>query len=162
MSNQKQYSPLQQAIDSRQANLEKALRIATVMAEANEHLFKLQSEAANAAFTENAKQLKALLNVRESPALIAEWAGRYQANVRRILELTRTCFEIVAKTQAEMAKLVGEPFEPYNKEMQQQLDEFMTAITDERDAAAVAVEDVLAKAMTSVSGNNPAKKEKVA
>jgi len=162
MSNQKQYSPLQQATDSRQANLEKALRIATVMAEANEHLFKLQSEAANAAFTENAKQLKALLNVRESPALIAEWAGRYQANVRRILELTRTCFEIVAKTQAEMAKLVGEPFEPYNKEMQQQLDEFMTAITDERDAAAVAVEDVLAKAMTSVSGNNPAKKEKVA
>ena len=162
MSNQKQYSPVQQAADNRQANLEKALRIATVMAEANEHLFKLQSEAANAAFTENAKQLKALLNVRESAALIAEWAGRYQANVRRILELTRTSFEIVAKTQAEMAKLVGEPFEPYNKEMQQRLDEFMTAITDERDAAAVAVEDVLAKAMASVSGNNSATKEKVA
>lgn len=162
MSNQKQYSPVQQAADSRQANLEKALRIATVMAEANERLFKLQSEAANAAFTENAKQLKALLNVRESGALIAEWGGRYQANVRRILELTRTCFEIVAKTQAEMAKLVGEPFEPYNKEMQQQLDQFMTAITDERDAAAVAVEDVLAKAMASVGGINPAKKEEVA
>jgi phasin family protein len=162
MSNQKQYSPVQQAADNRQANLEKALRIATVMAEANEHLFKLQSEAANAAFTENAKQLKALFNVRESGALIAEWAGRYQANVRRILELTRTSFEIVAKTQAEMAKLVGEPFEPYNKEMQQRLDEFMTAITDERDAAAVAVEDVLAKAMASVSRNNPATKEKVA
>ena len=162
MSNQKQYSPLQQAADSRQANMETALRIATIMAEANEHLFKLQSEAANAAFTENAKQLRALLNVRDSSALVAEWAGRYQANVRRILELTRTCFEIVAKTQAEMAKLVGEPFEPYNKEMQQQLDEFMTAITDERDAAAVAVEDVLAKVMASVGRNNPATKETVA
>jgi hypothetical protein len=46
--------------------------------------------------------------------------------------------------------------------MQQHLDEFMTAITDERDAAAVAVEDVLAKVMASVSGNNPAKKETVA
>jgi len=162
MSNQKQYSPIQQAVDSRQANMETALRIATIMAEANEHLFKLQSEAANAAFTENAKHLKALLNVRDSGALVAEWAGRYQANVRRILDLTRTCFEIVPKTQAEMAKLVGEPFEPYNKDTQQYLDEFTTAITDGRDAAAVAVKDVLAKAMASVGGNKSAKKEKVA
>jgi phasin family protein len=162
MSNQKQYSPLQQAADSRQANMETALRIATIMAEANEHLFKLQSEAANAAFTENAKHLKALLNVRDSGALVAEWAGRYQANVRRILDLTRTCFEIVPKTQAEMAKLVGEPFDPYNKETQQYLDEFTTAITDGRDAAAVAVKAVLAKAMANVGGNKPAKKEKVA
>lgn len=162
MSNQKQYSPIQQAADSRQSNMETALRIATIMAEANEHLFKLQSEAANAAFTENAKHLKALLNVRDYDALVAEWAGRYQANVRRILELTRTCFEIVPKTQAEMAKLVGEPFAPYNKETQQYLDEFTTAITDRRDAAAAAVKDVLAKAMASVGGNKPAKKEKVA
>ena len=162
MSNQKQYSPLQQATDSRQANLETALRIATIMAEANEHLFKLQSEAANAAFTENAKHLKALLNTRDTAGLLPEWAGRYQASMRRILEVTRTCFEIVPKTQAEMAKLVGEPFAPYQKDTQQYLDDFATAITDGRDAAAVAVNDVLAKAMGSVGGNKPAKKEKVA
>ena len=162
MSNQKQYSALQQTTDSRQANFETALRIATIMAEANEHLFKLQSEAVNAAFAENTKQLKALLNVKDSGALVSEWAGRYQANVRRILELTRACFEIVPKTQAEMAKLVGQPFAPYNKEMQQYLDEFTTAVTDGCDAAAVAVKDVLAKAMASVGGNKPAKKEKVA
>jgi phasin family protein len=142
--------------------MEMALRIATIMAEANEHLFKLQSEAANAVFTENAKHLKALLNIRDSDALIAEWAGRYQANVRRILELTRSSFEIVPKTQAEMAKLVGEPFAPYSKETQRYIDEFTTAITDGRDAAASAVKDVLAKAMASVGGNKPAKKEKVA
>ena len=162
MSNQKQYSPVEQTAASRQANFEIALRIAAIMAEANEHLFKLQSEAANAAFTENAKQLKALLNTRDPAVLVPEWAGRYQANMRRILDVTRTCFEIVPKTQAEMAKLVGEPFAPYNKEMQQYLDQFTTAITDGRDAAEVAVKDVLAKAMASVGGNKPAKKEKVA
>jgi len=162
MSNDKQYSPIQQAADSRQHNIETALRIATIMAEANERLFKLQSEAANAAFAENAKHLKALLNVRDYDALVAEWAGRYQANVRRILELTRTCFDIVPKAQAEMAKLVGERFAPYNKETQQYLDEFTTAITDGRDAAAAAVKDFLGKAMASVGGNKTAKKEKVA
>ena len=57
--------------------------------------------------TENAKQLRALLNTRDAARCVAEWAGQYQANVRRILDVTRTCFEIVPKTQAEMAKVVG-------------------------------------------------------
>ena len=151
-----------QTPEVRQVNFETALRIATIMAEANEHLFKLQSEAASAAFAENAKHLRALLNTKDSSAVIVEWAGRYQANMRRILEVTRTCFEIVPRTQAEMAKLVGAPFAPYNKETQQYLDQFTTAIADGRDAAAVAVKDVLAKAMATVSGNKLAKKEKVA
>jgi len=162
MSNHNQSSSAQETAPGRQANFETALRIATIMAEANEHLFKLQSEAANAAFAENSKQLKALLNTKDSGTVVTEWAGRYQANMRRILEVTRTCFEIVPQTQAEMAKLVGAPFVPYNKETQQYLDQFTTAITDGRDAAETAVKNVLAKAMASVSGNVPVKKEKVA
>ena len=162
MSSHNQSSSTPETATGRQANFETALRIATIMAEANERLFKLQSEAANAAFTENAKQLKALLNTKDSSAVVTEWAGRYQANMRRILEVTRTCFEIVPQTQAEMAKLVGQPFAPYNKETQQYLDQFTTAITDGRDAAAIAVKDVLAKAMASVSGHKSANKEKVA
>ncbi len=157
-----QTSPTQKNPDGRQVNFETALRIATIMAEANEHLFKLQSEAASAAFAENAKHLKALLNTNDSNAVVVEWAGRYQANMRRILQVTRTCFEIVPRTQAEMAKLVGAPFAPYNKETQQYLDQFTTAINDGRDAAEAAVKDVLAKAMASVSGKIPAKKDKVA
>ena len=164
MSSHNQTSSTQKTPDGRQVNFETALRIATIMAEANEHLFKLQSEAANAAFAENAKHLRALLNTKDSSAIVVEWAGRYQANMRRILEVTRTCFEIVPRTQAEMAKLVGVPFTPYNKETQQYLDQFTTAINDGRDAAEVAVKDVLAKAkaMAGVSGSIPAKKEKVA
>jgi phasin family protein len=162
MSSHNPTSSSQQAGDSRQDNFERALRIATIMAEANERLYKLQSEAANAAFTENAKHLKALLNIRDSSALIVEWAGRYQANMRRILEVTRACFEIVPHAQAEMAKLVGEPFAPYNEETQDYLDQFTTAVTEGRDAAAAVVNEVLAKAMASVSGKKPAKKERVA
>ncbi|HWG33410.1 MAG TPA: phasin family protein [Gemmatimonadaceae bacterium] len=162
MSNSNQHHPVQQTPDSRQASFETALRIATITAEANEQLFKLQSDAANAAFAENAKQLRALLNTKDSGSVVTEWAGRYQANMRRILEVTRACFEIVPKTQAEMTRLVGERFAPYNKETQHYLDQFAAAITEGRDAAAAAVKDVLAKAMSGVSGSKPANKEKVA
>ena len=165
MSSHNQQSPTKQTGDARQGNWETALRIATVMAESNERLFKIQSEAANAAFAENSKHLRALLNTgsaKDSGALLAEWTNLYQANMRRILDVTRSSFEIVPHTQAEIAKLVGEPFASANKETQKYLDQFTKAINDGRDAATTSVKDFLAKAIASASATRPSKREKVA
>ena len=165
MSSHNQYSPTPRTGDSRQGNLETAMRIATVIAEGNERLFKVQSEAANAAFAENSKHLKALLNplnTKDSGALLATWTNLYQANIRRVLDVTRSCFEIVPQTQAEIAKLVGEPFASANKETQQYLDQVTKAISDGRDAATASVKDFIATAIASASATHPAKKAKVA
>ncbi len=78
MSNHNQRSATSKTGDGRHVNLETALRIATVIAEANERLFKIQTEAANVAFAENSKHLKALLNTantKDSGALLAEWTN---------------------------------------------------------------------------------------
>ena len=134
------------------------------MAEANERLFKLQSEATRVAFAENSKHLKALLNTantRDSGALFAEWTELYQANMQRVMEV-RSCFEIVPQTQAEIAKVLGEPFASANKETQRYLDQFTKAISDGRDAAAASVKDFLAKATASANATYSTKKEKVA
>ena len=165
MSTQTKHSPAKQTGDARQASWETALRIATVMAEANERLFKIQSEAANAAFAENSQHLRALLNTfntKDPGAMLTEWTNLYQANMRRGLEVTRSCFAIMPQTQAEIAKLVGEPFATGNKETQQYLDQFTKAINDGRDAATATVKDFLAKAIASTHPAQPAKKEKVA
>jgi len=155
MSSHNQLSPAQKTGDGRHANLETALRIATVIAEANERLFKIQTEAANVAFAENSKHLKALLNTantKDSGVLLAEWTNLYQASMHRGLDVTRRCFEIVPQTQAEIAKLVGEPFTSANKQTQQYLDQFTKAIGDGRDAAAASVKDFLAKVREGAVG----------
>ena len=165
MTSRNQYSPVPKIEDDRQANFETALRIATIMAEANERLFKVQSGAANAAFAENSKHLKALLNslnTKDSAALLAEWTNLYQANMRRVLDVTRSCFEIVPQTQAEIAKLVGEPFASANVETQKYLDQFTKAISDGRDAAPASVKNFLTHAIPSASASLPTKKAKVA
>jgi len=165
MSTRNQRSPAQYNADGQQMNWKTTLRIASVIAEANERLFKVQSEAANAAFTENTKHLKALLNTlntKDSSVLLAEWTNLYQANMRRILEVTRSCFEIVPQTQAEIANLVGEPFASANKQTQQYLEQFTKAIGDGRDAATATAKEFLAKAVASARANPPAKKAKVA
>src|SRR5438105_14429662 len=125
MFSHSKYSPALRAGDDWQANLETALRIATVMAEANECLFKVQSEAANAVFAENSKHLKALLNTlntRDSGALLTEWSNLYQANVRRVLDVTRRCFELVPQTQAEILTLVRAPLASATTQTQPSLD----------------------------------------
>ena len=164
MSSHNPRSPTQYNADGQQMNWKTTLRIASVMAEANERLFRLQSEAANAAFTENTKHLKALLNTmntKDSGVLLAEWTNLYQANMRRILEVTRSCFEIVPQTQSEIANLVGEPFASANKQTQQYLEQFTKAIGDGRDAATATAKEFLANAVASASANQLAKKARV-
>lgn len=158
-------SPTPHSTDGQQMNWKTTLRIASVMAEANERLFRVQSEAANAAFTENTKHLKALLNTlntKDSSVLLAEWTNLYQANMRRILDVTRSCFEIVPQTQSEIANLVGEPFASANKQTQQYLEQFTKAIGDGHDAATATAKGFLAKAVASAGANRQAKKAKVA
>jgi hypothetical protein len=165
MSGHKQSRHTEKAIDSQQANIATALRIATLMAEANERLFRVQSDAANVAFAENSKHLRALLDTldtKDSGTLLLEWTSLYQANMRRALDVTRSCFEIIPQTQAEIARLVGEPFASANEETQRYLDQFTKAIGDGRDAAAATVKDFLAKAVASAGETRQGKKETAA
>jgi hypothetical protein len=125
--------------------------------------FKLQSEAANAAFAENSKHLMSSLSNKDSGALLGEWARVYEANTRRVLDVTRSCFEIMPQTQAAIANLMGDPFASANKETQQYVDQLTKAISDGRDAAAASVKDFLAKAIaSSASVTEQTKKAKAA
>jgi phasin family protein len=163
MSSHTRNSGMQTTGDGGQAKFHTALRIATVIVEANQRLFKLQSEAANAAFAENSKHLMNSLSAKDSGALLGEWASLYEANTRRVLDVTRSYFEIVPQTQAEIANLMGGPFASANNETQQYLDQFTKAISDGRDAAAASVKEFLAKAVAnSASVTRAMKKEKVA
>jgi phasin family protein len=162
MSSHIQNSRTQTNVDGGQVNFEAALRIATVIVEANQRLFKLQSEAASDAVAENSKYLMNSLSTKDSGALLGEWASLYEANTRRVLDVTRSCFEIVPQTQAEIASLMGGPSVFANKETQQYVDQFTKAMSDGRDAAAASVREFLAKAVATTSGVPPLrKKEKV-
>jgi hypothetical protein len=50
------------------------------------------------------KRRKASFPTTRAGPLLAQWAGRYQANVRRLLHVTRVCFEIVPRIQIEVSK----------------------------------------------------------
>src|SRR5439155_4612211 len=143
----------QEAIPGPTAYIDTALGIATIIAEANERLYRVQCDAATVAFADISKQLDALLTTTNPADALVQWTDLYQANVRRLLDVTRTCFEIVPQTQAQMAKLLVEPFASYNDEAQKYLVQFNQALTDRGDAAAAPMKDFMAKTLESVSAN---------
>ena len=67
---------------------------------------------------------------------------------------------MVPQTQAKMADLMGEPFRRYTKETQQYLEQYVKAIADGRDSAAIAVKQFLAKTIASVGSQQDPKKAK--
>jgi hypothetical protein len=130
-----------------------AARIAAIMTEANERLFQLQTDAAYAAFAENSKHIQSLLDsaargrtlidTKESAAALAQWPTLYQENAKRMVQVTRSWFDIVSQTQAEMARLLGEPFVRGSSDTQQYFEHFTKAITDWHETAAQQVKGVL-------------------
>jgi len=145
-----------------------AARIAAIMTEANERLFQLQTDAAYSTFVENSKHIQtllqnsthiqSLLDSKESAAALAQWPALYQENARRMVQVTRSWFDIVAQTQAEMAKLLGEPFVRTNPEAQQYFDHFTQAITEWHETAAEQVKNALQMAGFNVETEQPEKK----
>jgi phasin family protein len=134
----------EQIVDGTQANIDTASRIAAVITEATERLVKLQTEAAHAAFAENARNFQALLNKTDFTAALAEWPSLYQANVQRISEITRSCFEIVSQTQAKVSQLTAQHFGAYGEAARQNLDEITNVVSEEVDTAVAGVKNLVA------------------
>ena len=152
--------PTQTTVDSQRPIMDTALRVAAIMTEANERLFKLQTEAVYAAFADNLKDIEALLNVAKSPAALTEWLRLYQESAQKMVDVTRSWFEILSQTQSELSKLLGKPFASHNVEAQNIRDQFAKAVTDARNTAEAQVKDFLARAVVSASEGQPTKKEK--
>jgi hypothetical protein len=167
--NQVKAGPDQADVAGSQAAGDTAARIAAIMTEANERLFQLQTDAAYAAFAENSKHIqtllensthvRSLLDTKESAAALAQWPSLYQENAKRMVQVTRSWFDIVSQTQAEMARLLGEPFVRSNPEAQQYFDHFTKAITEWHETAAGQVKGVLGRAAFTPGDDPGAKKE---
>ena len=142
--------------------MDTVLRIAAIMTEANKRLFRLQSEAAYAAFADNLKDIDALHNAAKSPAALIEWPRLYQESSQKMVDVTRSWLESLSQTQAELSNFLGEPFASHSVEAQNIRDQFTKSVTDARGAAEAQIGDLLAKAVGSGNEAQPAKKEKVA
>lgn len=127
-----------------------ASRITAIVSNASDRLIRLQAEAGGAAFAGNAQALHSALSVAGGPAAMTAWPGFCQANVVRMLEVTRRWIEIVSQAQTDMAGLAGERFAVSGAGMPLDLGQFTKAMIEGRDAALAAMREFLATAVVPV------------
>jgi hypothetical protein len=142
------------------AAINTTLQVGEIVTQANERLFELHVEAAKAAYMQNSKAM--VLITQEPAGALAQWPSLFQENAQRMMDVTRSWFEIVAQTQAELTKLLGNPFASYNAETKNYFDQFMKAVAQGPQAAASQMKEFLAKTTGDDDERKPVKKDKTA
>ncbi|HVS25885.1 MAG TPA: phasin family protein [Burkholderiales bacterium] len=97
--------------------LENTLRFAKITMESAERLVKLQLETAKQAIEENAKNAKALSEVKDLQEVVALRTKLAEAGVEKALDYSRSVYEVAAQAQTELAKLFEESLSAYTKDL---------------------------------------------
>ena len=142
------------------AAIDTTRQVVAIVTQANERLFELHVEAAKAAYMQNSKAM--VLITQEPAGALAQWPSLFQENAQRMMDVTRSWFEIVAQTQAELTKLLGNPFASYNAETKNYFDQFMKAVAQGPEAAATQMKEFLAQTTGSAGESKPVKNDKTA
>jgi phasin family protein len=137
---------------------ETATRIAAVISSASDRLITLQTEAGGAAFADNAQALHAALSVAGGPAAMTVWPGLCQANVVRVLEVTRRWLEIMSGAETDIARLTGERFAVPGLGLPLVLGQFTKAMTEIHGAALAGMQEVLATVVVPVVASGAKKR----
>lgn len=99
------------------AQLDAALRFATVAAESAEKLVDLQLKSARAAFSDGAKNAKALSEVKDVAELPAWTSANFQPGFDKATAYARSLYDLASGTQSEISALLESQVAEFNKQV---------------------------------------------
>lgn len=92
-------------------SLDVVKNLAIAMAEANQHFYTLQIEAAQAVFEKNTRQLKSRLKKSgHGVTKLEQWSAFSLGRMQKLAELSGTWIESTSQTISEMNELLRLPF----------------------------------------------------
>lgn len=128
------------------AQLDAALRFAAVAAESAEKLVDLQLKSARSAFSEGAKNAKALAEVKDITELPAWTSANFQPGLDRAAAYGRSLFDLASGVQSEISVLLEEQVAEFNKQVTAALDAAVKSAPAGSEAVIPALKSVLGTA----------------
>lgn len=126
------------------AQLDTALRFATVAAESAEKLVDLQIKSARAAFSDGARNVKALTEIKDVAELPAWTNTNFQPGVDKATAYARSLYDLASGAQSEISALLEAQMAEFNKQV--------TAAMDAAVKSAPAGSEAVIPAFKSVIG----------
>lgn len=105
-----------------QANVDTALRYASIILGSAERMIGIQVEAAKNAFAISAQNAKALSGVKDVQELEAIRTNLVKPSVEQATDYARSIYDVATSTQSELSKLVEEQVADFNKQVISALD----------------------------------------
>lgn len=143
------------------ANVQAAISIANIGLDSAERLCGVQLNAAKAAIADGAQNFNALSQVKDVQDLIALAQSLPQDGVEKVLERSRSVYEIAAQAQAEIGQIVEGCISEFNKEVFAALEQAAKSAPAGigADAALAAVKSAVAAANSAYDSMTKAAKQ---
>lgn len=153
------YNATEQFAELNTASVDQALRLAQLAFDNTERLFKLQLDAAKVAVEENAKNTKALSEVKDFQEFINLRTKLTEAGVEKAMGYSRSVYEVASEVQAEVSKLVEEGLAVYTKNIASFVEKATKNAPAGSDAAVSALKSTVAATTAAIDTLTKASKQ---
>lgn len=140
-------------------SLEHTLRFARITMDSAERLVKLQLETAKQAIEENAKNSKALSEVKDLQEVAALRTKLAEGGVEKALSYSREVYELASQAQAELAEFFEESFSAYTKGLMSAIEKTSKSAPAGSNLAVAALKSTLAATQAAVDSMSKAAKQ---
>lgn len=128
------------------AQVETALRFATIAAEGTEKLLDLQIRNTKAAFNEGVKNAKALAEVKDFSELPTLAGAHFQPGIDKAAAYARSVYEVATNTQSGISALLEEQVAEFNRNVTVALDAALKSAPAGSESAVAAAKSVIGTA----------------
>lgn len=105
----------EQFAEMNQANVDNALKFAQLSLESAERMLKLQLDAAKNAIEDSARLARTVTEVKDVQQAMALRSELAESSVEKVLEYSRSIYEIASQTQVELSQLLENNLAAFNK-----------------------------------------------
>ena len=132
------------------SGVEAGLRFANIYMASAEQLLRLQLDAAKAALDENAKNAKALLNVKDPQQVMALRTKLAESSMEKAMDFSRNVYEVTSRAQQEIAQLLESRVAEFKKSVAGSVDKAAKGAPAGADVALSALKSTFAASSTAL------------
>jgi phasin family protein len=148
-----------QLSEMNKGNVETTLRFAKIYMSSAEKLLKLQLDAAKAALEENARNARALMEVKDPQQAVSVRTKLAEASMESAMSFSRNVYEVASQTQQEITALLEERLSDFNKSMAGGVDKAAKNAPPGADVAVAALKSTVAATTAAVDSMTKAAKQ---
>lgn len=149
----------EQLAELNRGTVEAAMALAKVSMDSMEKMARLQMEAARTVLEESIGQSKQLAEVKDPQALMAMRAAALEQGMEQMAAYSRSVYDLAAKTQADVGKIIEQGFTAFNRELAQMVDEAAKSAPAGSEPAMAMVKQMMATNKQMVEAMNKVAKQ---